>query len=311
MNYRYLFGPVPSRRLGISLGVDLVPHKVCTMDCVYCECGPTTRLTMDRQAYVPTAEVIRELDAFMASSPAPDTITFSGSGEPTLHRDMGLIARHIKDHFDVPLALLTNSTLFFRPDVRADARPVDLILPSLDSARPATLQAINRPHPEVSVERIIDGLVEFCRDWPGRCWLEIFILPPHNTTTEELDALQAAIDRIAPERVQLNTADRPGTEEWVKAATPAQLEAVVARLRHPAVEIISRYRHRRDIGAYREDLESAILETVARRPCTADDLCAALGLRLTELNKYLDVLESEKQVRPEIRERGIFYRLVR
>jgi len=311
MSYRYLFGPVPSRRLGISLGVDLVPHKVCTMDCVYCECGPTTDLTVERRPYVPTAEVIRELDDYLAASPAPDFITFSGSGEPTLHRDLGRIARHIKDHYDVPLALLTNSSLFYRPDVREDARPVDLLLPSLDSARPATLQTVNRPHADVTVDRIVDGLAEFCRDWPGRCWLEIFIIPSCNTSAEELDAFQAAIDRIAPERVQLNTADRPGTEDWVTAATPAELEAVAARLRHPAVEIISRYRHRRDIVAYRQDLESAILETVARRPCTVDDLCATLGLRPAELHKYLDVLESEKRIRPEIRARGVFYRLTR
>jgi wyosine [tRNA(Phe)-imidazoG37] synthetase (radical SAM superfamily) len=311
MSYRYLFGPVPSRRLGVSLGVDLVPHKVCTMDCVYCECGPTTDLTMERKAYVPTGEVIRELDDYLGAAPVPDYITFSGSGEPTLHQEIGTIVRHIKRQYDAPLALLTNASLFHLAEVRRDVRPVDLILPSLDAARLSTLMEINRPHPGVTVEQIISGLETFMTDWPGQCWLEIFILPPLNTAAPELDALQAAIDRIRPHRVQLNTADRPGSEDWVEKATPAQLEEIAGRLRHRRVEVISRYRHRRDIAAYRQDVESAIIETVARRPCTAEDLAAVLGLHPAELNKYLDLLESEKQVRPEIRERGIFYRATR
>jgi len=311
MQYKYLFGPVPSRRLGISLGIDLVPHKICTMDCVYCECGPTTNLTLKRAEYVPTHQVLREVDHFLAQNPQPEYLTFSGSGEPTLHSGIGRIARHLKQNHKAPLALLTNATLMDQPDVRKELLDIDILLPSLDSARVETFRKINRPHPELELDRIIDGLVEFRKEFAGQIWLEIFILPPLNTEHREMECLQDALNRIRPDRVQLNTLDRPGSEEWVKKASPALLEEISERLRHPRLEIISRYRRRKDIRSYRKDAESAIMETISRRPCTLEDLVAILGMHRNELNKYLDVLENEKRIRPEIQDRGIFYRTVR
>ena len=310
MAYRYLFGPVPSRRLGISLGVDLVPPKVCSMDCVYCECGPTTELTLERGEYVPTAEVIRELDDFLAARPAPDFITFSGAGEPTLHSGIGAILSHVKADHKAPVALITNATLLDQAEVRRELKGLDLILPSLDSATAAGLQQINRPHPNLRPERIVDGLAAFRRGFPGEIWLEIFLLHPFNTTEDELERLQAAIDRIRPERVQLNSLDRPGTEAWVRKVSQDDLESIAARIAHPRVEIVSKYRQRVDIRAYRQDIEAAIVETISRRPCTVRDLCDVLGLRSQEIRKYLDVLESDRRLKAEIQDRGIFFRLL-
>jgi wyosine [tRNA(Phe)-imidazoG37] synthetase (radical SAM superfamily) len=309
MAYRYLFGPVPSRRLGISLGVDLVPPKICSMDCVYCECGATTRLTVERDEYVPTAEVIRELDAFLAGHPHPDFVTFSGAGEPTLHAGIGAILRHLKSRHTVPVALITNATLLDRPPVRAELLALDVLLPSLDAASDEVMQRINRPHPSVHVEGIVAGLEAFRREFPGEIWLEVFVLSPLNTTVAELENLQRAIDRIRPDRVQLNSLDRPGTETWVGKVPPDELEALAGRIAHPRVEVVSRYRRRQDIRAYRSDIESAIVETIARRPCTVEDLCSVLGLKDREVLKYLDVLESDRRLRAEVQERGIFYRL--
>jgi wyosine [tRNA(Phe)-imidazoG37] synthetase (radical SAM superfamily) len=308
MSYQYLFGPVPSRRLGISLGVDLVPPKTCSMDCVYCECGRTTRLTAERAEYVPTAAVLAELDDFLARFPPPEYITFSGSGEPTLHAGLGRVVTHIKSRTATPVALLTNSSLMDRPEVRAELTALDLILPSLDAVSPAAVQAINRPAPGIRSESIVDGLAALREAFAGRIWLEIFVLSPLNTSPEELALLREAVGRIRPDRVQLNTLDRPGTEPWVRPVPHAELEALAPLLRHPHVEVIARYRRRRDVAAFRTDLADAILETVARRPCTAADLSAGLGVRLSELNKYLDILETERRIRAEIQERGIFYR---
>ncbi|HQF86903.1 MAG TPA: radical SAM protein [Acidobacteriota bacterium] len=308
MAYRYLFGPVPSRRLGISLGVDLVPPKTCTMNCVYCECGPTTAFTIDRAEYVPTDGVLAELDDFLGRYPRPDFITFSGSGEPTLHSGLGRIASHLKARGAAPVALLTNSSLLDRPDVRSEAAAADLILPSLDAVSDSAFQAINRPVAGIRSEAIIDGLAALREIFTGEIWLEIFMLAPLNTAPDELDRFRDAIRRIRPDRVQLNTLDRPGTEPWVRPVPLAELEAMIPRLGHPRVEVIARYRRRRDLAVFRPDLEHAILETIARRPCTAEDLAAGLGIRPAELNKYLDILETERRIRAEIQDRGIFYR---
>jgi len=169
-------------------------------------------------------------------------------------------------------------------------------------------QAINRPASGVRPGAIIDGLAAFRDEFAGEIWLEIFVLAPLNTRPDEIERFRDAIRRIRPDRVQLNTLDRPGTEPWVRPVPLAELEAMIPRLGHPRVEVIARYRRRRDVAAFRPDLESTILETIARRPCTAEDLAAGLGIRPVELNKYLDILETERRIRAEIQDRGIFYR---
>ncbi|MBP7865615.1 MAG: radical SAM protein [Acidobacteria bacterium] len=311
MRYRHLFGPVPSRRLGASLGVDLVPHKVCSMDCVYCECGPTTRLTVDRAEYVPTTDVLSEIDDCLGRGPLPDFVTFSGSGEPTLHSGIGTVIRHLKDRWKAPVALLTNATLMPDPAVRRDLLPLDLVVPSLDAALPDSFARVNRPHPDVRCDGVIDGLAAFRREYAGPIWLEVFVVDPVNTGEADLAALQGALDRIHPDRVQINSLDRPGTETWVRKTPLPVLEALAAKLRHPRVEIISRFRERVEYHAFRDDVAEAILETVSRRPCTLDDLSVSLGLHALEARKYLDILEAEKRLRAELGERGVFYRLNR
>jgi wyosine [tRNA(Phe)-imidazoG37] synthetase (radical SAM superfamily) len=265
---------------------------------------------VERREYVPTAGVIRELDDFLAGHPPPDFVTFSGAGEPTLHVGIGTILAHVKAAHRAPVALITNATLLYRAEVRRELRDFDVVLPSLDSATAAGLRQINRPHPDVGPEQIVDGLADFRQEFPGEIWLEIFLLHPLNTTDSELQRLQAAIDRIRPDRVQLNSLDRPGTETWVEKVSPADQESIAARLVHPRVEIVSKYRRRADIRAYRRDIEAAIVETISRRPCTIGDLCDILGLRSQEIRKYLDVLESDRRLKAEIRDRGVFFRLL-
>lgn len=309
-HFQYLFGPVPSRRLGISLGVDLVPHKVCGFNCVYCECGATTNLTLDRREYVPADDVLTELAEYFRVNPWPEVVTFSGAGEPLLHSGLGRIISVIKQTLPVPLVLITSSILLDRPEVRAEIKPCQLVLPSLDAATDETFRKINRPHPAVCIESVIDGLAALRTEMDGEMWLEIFLLEGINTSPAELDALRRAVARIAPHRVQLNSLDRPGTEDWVRKIPMPRMEEIAAAFAHPRVEIITRYRRRQDLPAFRSDQESSILETLARRPCTAADLAESTGLDPSSLGRYLDILENEKRVRPEIQERGIFYRLV-
>lgn len=306
--YKYLFGPVPSRRLGMSLGVDLVPKKVCSLDCVYCEVGKTTKLTVERKEYIPYDKVAEELMHYFKNSPNPDYITFSGAGEPTLNSRIGDVLQFIKQNEpNIPVAVLTNGTLFYDKKVRRELKDADIVLPSLDAATEATFQKINQPALQLTSEKQIQGLVDFRKEFTGKIWLEIFILPEYNYNDNELLKLKKAIDKIKPDSIQLNTLDRPGTVMNLHSATIAELKRIINFWNLNNVEIIAAAPQRKSIQSYRNDAETAILETISRRPCTTDDLKEILGMHINEINKYLDVLEAENKIRPVRQERGIFY----
>lgn len=306
--YTYLFGPVPSRRLGISLGVDLVPMKTCTLNCMYCECGRTTNLALERKEYVPFEAVKEELTHYFSHNPRPDYVTFSGSGEPTLNSRIGDVVHFIKSQTsDIPIAVLTNGTLLFQKQACEDIRDATVVIPSLDAATERVFRKINRPHPQLKIDTIIRGLVQFRKDYSGQMWLEVFIVPGLNDTDQELTALKRAIEEIEPDRIQLNTLDRPGTVPTIHAATWKELEHVLDFLKFGNAEIIAKAQERKELLSYRTDVESAILETIERRPCTLQDLSQFLGLHANELNKYLDVLEADKKIKAVKQERGFFY----
>ncbi len=306
--YRYLFGPVPSRRLGISLGIDLVPLKTCTLNCIYCECGKTTDLCLERREYVPLEAVKTEFDHYRSNNPKPDYITFSGSGEPTLNSRIGDVLQHIKSRAEkIPVAVLTNGTLLCDQQLRDDIKAADVVMPSLDAATATVFRKINRPHRDLEIEKIIGGLCQFRRQYRGQIWLEVFIIPGMNDTPAELQALKAAIEKIAPDRIQLNTLDRPGTVASIRPPSPAELKDILALWNLPNAEIIAKAPDRKKMLSFRQDIESAILETIARRPCTLADLSAILGLHINEINKYLDVLEASGKISVVRQQRGFFY----
>jgi wyosine [tRNA(Phe)-imidazoG37] synthetase (radical SAM superfamily) len=239
MHYRHLFGPVSSRRLGRSLGVDLVPLKTCNYDCVYCECGKTNHVTDKRQEFVPTGEVMSELSHFLASSPALDFITFAGSGEPTLSWGIGRVIRFLKDRFPAyRIAVLTNSSLLADPAVRTDLLQADVVLPTFSTAINETFQIMHRPLPGVDPRIILNGLLRFREEYQGEIWLEIFIIPGINTSDRELAGLRDAISVIHPDRVQLNTLDRPGTAGWVRPVTPEELTRIAQALEFNRTECV-------------------------------------------------------------------------
>jgi wyosine [tRNA(Phe)-imidazoG37] synthetase (radical SAM superfamily) len=310
--YKYLFGPVPSRRLGMSLGIDLVFHKLCSLNCVYCECGETTVLTSERKEYVPFDKVTEELSHFMSNNPFPDYLTFSGSGEPTLNSRIGDVIRFVKKNYpEIPLALLTNGTLLHQKDLRQDLLEVDLMIPSLDSASENGFKKINRPDSKLILEEYIQGLVDFRNEYPGKMWLEVLIVPGFNDSTEELNLLKKSFLKIKPDLIQINTLDRPAAIEGIRAATQAELKHILDYWNIENTEIIAAAKQRKDIRSYREDTEAAILETIQRRPCTADDLAKILGSHISEVNKYLDVLEAEGRITSVREKRGVFYHGIR
>jgi len=308
--YKHLFGPVPSRRLGMSLGIDLIPKKVCSLNCVYCEVGKTTKLTTNRLEYVKYDKVIAELKQFMSSNPKIDYITFSGSGEPTLNSKIGDVMNFItKNYPEIKTAVLTNGTLLFDKKLRTELLQADVILPSLDAASQAVFEKIDRPNPNLKIENYLQGLIDLRKEYKGKIWLEIFFLKNYNDSKEELKLLKKAILKIKPDGIQLNTLDRPGTVPGLIPLTKDEMQEIIDFWKLPNVEIIASPPERTTIESYSGDIETAILETIARRPCTLDDLHNFLGIHINEINKYLGALEANNKIETVNLERGVFYEL--
>ncbi len=308
---KYLFGPVNSRRLGISLGVDLMPYKTCSLNCVYCECGETTALTSTRAEYVPTDDVIAELDGYLAASPRLEVITFSGSGEPTLHSGIGRIINHLKERYPrYQIAVLTNGTLLCDPDVRQSIARADIVVPSLDAVRPEAFARIGRPAGGITPDRVIEGLVEFRRGFRGQLFLEIFIVPGINDTPEELAALRNAALKIRPDAVQINSLDRPGAEAWVAAAGRDELASLRQFFAPLSVEIVGRPAEQVYGDRHVTDTMKAVISILRRRPSTLDDLLVALGSDREELRKALASMIDREMITIDTLERGEFYRIV-
>ncbi|MCD4795821.1 MAG: radical SAM protein [Candidatus Cloacimonetes bacterium] len=309
MKYKHLFGPVPSRRLGISLGVDLVPHKVCSLNCVYCEVGRTTNLTIERKEYVPLQDILDEIKHYLDQEPELDYITFSGAGEPLLHNGIGKVISFIKDNYPrYKLALLTNSTLLYDEKVRTEIMNIDLLLPSLDAVSDKAFKKINRPNPNLDNKKIIEGLIKFSEIFSGKIWLEVFIVRKLNDTESELKLLKKAIEKISPDQVQLNALDRPGTESWIEPVSESRMKEIADYFKPLPVTIIAKFQSRNKIRSYHKNIEEQIIETIKRRPCTDQDLSEMLGIHINEINKYLSELLHEGMITSEQQKRGTFFR---
>jgi wyosine [tRNA(Phe)-imidazoG37] synthetase (radical SAM superfamily) len=282
----HLFGPVPSRRLGRSLGVDLVPRKTCPFDCIYCEVGPTTQQTVTRLDYEAQA-IMAELAAYLRQGPPElDYITLAGSGEPTLNRGLGDIISQIKALTATPVAVLTNGALLYLPEVRDELQNADLVLPSLDAAREESFRAINRPPADYPLSRLLEGLKAFREGYPGRIWLEILLLQGLNDSEEDLKALRRTLKLLAPDKVQLNTAVRPGVEDYVRPLNAGEMAAMAHYLADGVeVEVVAAGNSRASQAvAYNDAL---LVEMLARRPMTAGDLARVLGLPLALVRQRL------------------------
>ncbi len=308
--WKQIFGPVPSRRLGRSLGVDMVPAKTCSLDCVYCEAGRTNLFTMERRAYVDASEIIVELRECLSESPALDYVTFSGAGEPTLNSGIGEIIRFLKSEFPTyKLCLLTNGSLLGDEGLIAELEGLDLIVPSLDAADEISFRKINRPCQGLTCERLIDGLVKFRKSSKTEFWLEIFVISGINSSEDSILAFRRVLERIRPDKIQLNSLDRPGAESWVLKATYSDMIRMRDAFADIApVEIIGKW----DGAAVRVDnieegeLDARIVSIISRRPCTVADLSSVLSLPSEAIAAALGRLGD--QIVAEEMERGLFYR---
>lgn len=311
MAYTYIFGPVPSRRLGISLGIDLLPFKTCSFNCIYCECGRTTQYLNERKEFFPVENIFSEISDYLSNNEYPDFLTFSGSGEPTLYSKLGELISMCKTGFpEIKVAILTNSSLLYREDVRNECSLADVVLPSLDSARVESFLKLDRPFEKDKLNLIIYGLIEFRKMYEKEIWLEVFFAQGINDSLEDLNALHDAIIKIKPDLIQLNTLDRPPTESFTKPVSKKFLEDVAKRWNDLPVEIISRYKNRDEIENYSKEFEMQLLSALKRRPLTRSDLTYVFNKPMVEIAKYLDILEFEKKIKNVILNKKIFIQIL-
>lgn len=302
---RHVYGPVPSRRLGYSLGVDILPYKTCTLDCVYCQLGPSPRTRLRRGDFVPVAAVLDEIEAAVASGKRIDTITFSGSGEPTLNRSLGRLIRGIKRFTKLPVTVLTNGTLLYRRDVREALAAADVVVPSLDAATPALFRRVNRPHPRLTFDRLLEGLRLFRRDYKGRIWLEVMLVKGVNDSPAHIRRLKKIVDEIRPDRVDLTTPVRPPAEAWAAPLSAPELERIGREI-GPLAAAAKEFSQ----GAQTEktgDVAAAVLSVAGRRPVTVADLVRSLGRPAAEIRSAVAPLLASGRLRRVSHGRRTFY----
>ncbi|MFW5989345.1 MAG: radical SAM protein [Desulfosudaceae bacterium] len=290
--YKYLFGPVPSRRFGWSLGIDLLPFKTCSLDCLFCQLGRTTDKTITRKDFVPVAEVRAELDDWLAAGGQADYLTLSGSGEPTLHSEFGKVLQHLENQA-IPSVLLTNGTLLNDPAVRQEAGRAKVVKVSLSAWDQSSFQRVNRPNPELTFERLLEGQKQFRDQFEGKLWMEVFLMPGINARPDEVEQIAAHVNSIGPDRVHLNTVVRPPAEDYAAPLSRERLTALT-RMFKPEAEIIA------DLGpSATQDVKAdtdSILAMLRRRPCTMAQLGKSFGLHPNEISKYLGQLSRDQKI---------------
>jgi wyosine [tRNA(Phe)-imidazoG37] synthetase (radical SAM superfamily) len=287
--WKYLFGPVASRRLGRSLGVDIVPLKTCTQNCVYCQLGINSTQIIERKEYVPIDDVLSELKEWIAEGLEADYITLSGSGEPTLNSGLGRLIDGIKELTEAKVAVITNGTLLGVPQVREDCLKADLVMPSLDAGDAVTFKTINCPHVDINFNAFVDGLCQFREQYDGQMWLEVFFIDGINTDDKSISDIKAIVDKIGPDRIQLNTAVRPGVDGAVVMVDKDKLTQIAKKLGENA-EIIanfSKLTSKTSLSAIKEQ----ILAVLERRPCDIAGICDGLGLEKDQVQENLKKLQ--------------------
>lgn len=302
--YRYLFGPVPSRRFGRSLGVDLSKPKTCNLDCVFCQLGRTRAPSVERKEFVPTGDVISELKDWLATDGQADFITLSGSGEPTLHSHFGEVLAFIRENSSIPALLLTNGTMLYLPEVRKGASHASIVKASLSAWDDASYRLVNRPHPALRFDQLVEGEKAFRSVYTGKLFLEVFLIKGLNARHEDVRKIAALAKEIAPDRVQLNTAVRPPAEDYALPLPREEMESL-SELFVPKAEIIAEFRagHGSHFGANQD----AIFAMLKRRPCTPEQIAEVFGMHLNEVSKYLGKLTGSRKIIVEQRNGLTYY----
>lgn len=292
---KYTYGPVPSRRLGFSLGIDIMPFKHCTFDCIYCQLGRTSNKTIERAEYTPADDIVAEIKQVLMEKTRIDYLTFSGSGEPTLHSRIGYIITAIKQFTKIPVAVLTNGSLLTLTDVREDLHQADVVAPTLCGTTDEIVQSIHQPAAGITAEKIISGLIDFRAGYRGQLWLEVMLIRGVNDADDQIEKLNACIRKIAPDKIHLNTVVRPPSDKNARPVPPERLR-VIKKMLGDKCEIIADFKEQVAAGHGKEHYQE-IIDIIKRRPVTLEDIVRVTGLHNQEILKYLGQLVSENRIR--------------
>jgi wyosine [tRNA(Phe)-imidazoG37] synthetase (radical SAM superfamily) len=307
---KYVYGPVPSRRLGRSLGIDPIPSKTCNFQCVYCQLGKTTNFTNVRKNYLPKNEIIAEMkEAIKQNEEKFDYITFVGSGEPTLYKDLKELILKAKEFSNRPICVITNGGLMYDEQVRATLMLADVVLPSLDAGNEKTFIKINRPHPSIKYNAVIQGFIDFNKSFTGKFWIEVMIMKGINDSKEELLLIKEQIDLIIPERIDINVPIRPPTENWVKIPD----KSVISVLNEVFYEYNNiNFPEIGKFGFYSSDFEKELLSIIERHPMRQEQILETFSskdLNKNQILKRLKQLESQKKIEKIIYLNNTYWKL--
>ncbi len=259
----FAYGPVPSRRLGKSIGVSPIPAKTCSYSCVYCQLGRTDHMQVERKSFFPKEDVFRDIEKVVNASSA-DFITFVGDGEPTLCKDLGWLIENTKNVFKLPIAVITNGSLLYHEDVREDLKNADVVMPTLDVGNQALFEILNRPSKTITFEKMLQGLIDFRQDFKGQIWSEVMLVSGINDSVKELNSIKDALARTRPDRVYITTPVRPPAENWVEPPDPENI-LVAEEIFEKVVSITEQ--ETGDFGVKEfSNAREAILEISARHP---------------------------------------------
>ncbi|MBE0684025.1 MAG: radical SAM protein [Anaerolineales bacterium] len=292
----YVFGPVPSRRLGQSLGIDTIPLKTCNWNCVYCQLGRTMPLTNERREYIPVEDILLEVEQVLRSrvNGEIDWVTFVGSGEPTLHSRLGELIRRVKNIIALPVAVITNGSLLYLLEVRKELSAADAVLPTLDAGTAELYRKVNRPHPQITFERLVDGLIAFREEYRGKLWVEVMLVRGLNDTFQVLEDIGKVLQMVKPDAVHINLPTRPPTETWVQSPDEEGLMRAMSILGNIA-EVVHPAEGSFDLSGH-ENVVDAIIGIIARHPMRQDELERTLTRWSPgEVNKALVDLEASSR----------------
>ncbi len=300
-SYKYLFGPVPSRRLGRSLGIDVTPFKTCSFDCVFCQCGCTTRLVTERAEFVPFEEVCAEVEQWLKEDGQADVITFAGSGEPTLYSRLGELIGFIKAHTKIPVIVLSNGTLLHRITVRDELLNADVVKVSLSAWDNASFRKINRPAPGLSFDQLLAGQRDFRNVFRGDLWMEVFLMEGINADPEQVKKIAAAAAGIRPDKIHLNTAVRPPAEAEARPVAKEKLDAF-CKFFTPCADVIASFSAGTESSA--ELSVKKLIDLIRRHPATAAQLAENFGADLAAVLALL----GDPRLQTEVRNGETYYK---
>jgi wyosine [tRNA(Phe)-imidazoG37] synthetase (radical SAM superfamily) len=302
---KYIYGPVPSRRLGISLGVSPIPKKTCNYSCIYCQLGRTDNMTNTRKMFFPVEDILAEFDEFLESKAKFDVVTIVGEGEPTLYLGLGELIREIQKRTDKPVAVITNGALFYDPDLRRELYGADIVLPTLDAYDEASFRKISRPHGTITFAMVDEGLKEFSKEYEGQLWIELMLMEGINDDDESLKKYSEALKKLRYDKLYINTPVRPPAESYVKALSHEKMNHVVDVLGGISIDLLESEGFQSEI---KDDYE-AIMSIIKRHPMNQFEIEGFLDSRGSNIAEVLDRLEKDSKVASIIYKGYVTYRL--